>query len=288
MLSQHTLDPHPLEVSRLSSGSGPNSTDSRSSTKSSTVDFLRHDSVPRGSHPHLGHLPGGRAGPGSPGSPVDLQCSGREGIMRSFMDSQPDLAEGGSAHATAAVPSSPDVSVEDRSEDCNPGPPTPPADVVSDGRHAASASMPRAQSTPCSEQLGPSSADAVSQETPAMLQRRRATCRLSHSGLQSAAPHRWHHGQPLIPIRSGEVELFVRQQPQRDPGAYPAPVPEQVKHQGIPLVFRRDTTRLVYCQICQSVPHAMPEHGGTVRSFCLNLSLLLTTLLYLSLSHPQI
>lgn len=228
VLSHYRLDPQLLKLSGQSGESGPNSTDSRPSTASSTVDFLRHDSVPTCSHPHLGHLPGGRAGIGSPGNPMDLQCSGREGIMRSFMDSQPDPAEDGPVSVPATVPPSPDVSTEDRSVHRSPNSPATPTAAVSDGHRAASASMPCAQSTPCSEHMGPSSAAAVGQETPAALQRRRATRRLSHSGLQSASPHGRHSGQPLIPIRSGEVELFVRHQPQRDSSSYPAPVPEQV------------------------------------------------------------
>ena len=230
MPSQHRLDSQPFGSFGQRAVLRQNSTDSRLSAASSTVNFLHHhdDSVSRRSQSFSGLVSDGRAGMGSLGSPREPQWSGREGIMRSFLDSQPNQAATGSAFPPKSQEPSPHVSPA-MSSSSHSGAPTTPSRTSSNGHHAPFVPMYRAQTAPFTEQADRSSINTASQETPAAPQRRRGTRQLSHETLQAASPFGWHSVQPLIPIRSGEVELFVRHQQLRNPGSYPEPVPEQVE-----------------------------------------------------------
>ena len=230
MPSYHRLDSQLLRRFGQSVVLRQNSTDSRLSAASSRVNFLRHDddSMSRRSQSFSGHVSGGWAGMGIPGSHMEAQLSGREGIMRSFMDSLPGQAAGVSAFDPNSLQPSPPHVSPPMSASSVSGSPTSPVHTPSAGQHAAYVPLPHPQSTQFTGQTGRSSILTASQETSIAPQRKEGTRQPTDDSLQSMSALGWHSAQLLIPIRSGEVELFVRQQPRRSSGSFPAPVPEQV------------------------------------------------------------
>ena len=227
----------PLSVSpQNSAGSAP-------SSDSSTVDFLRRSSSTSVHNlTYLTKPTGGRAFMTSPDMAAFGQWGGPEESMRTTMNSQTDHAEALSASVTnISQPSSP-VAAPARSAVSQSGQMEAAMRGESGGGCAAPAvPMARAQSASFSGQPGRRITDGAGQGRPAPLQRRRRSRQHSRESFLGRSPGGGRAGQPLIPIRSGEVELFVRPQAPLTAGSFPEPVPEQVNarscrlHHTVPL-----------------------------------------------------